>query len=1044
MGRGLLLALALAAVSSLARAQQLTMNWFPHGRLPLARVCANDTGGAGAPATWLPHRFLALGHLQYVIVGLRAASGEHTLLGDVLWSGDGGGTWQCLSVDSAVASRAGAEPFILSTAATVASDSSSGGGVVQLDALCVSGGRELLAPAPGGDRQYSAPLDSVVCASLTASLRAAGAAARLAWHESARLPSGSIGHVHSAAALLLPGASTPLLVGGERRDDSDDLWIPITAAIATAAVIVNETSATPAAAAASLQAALQAHALAPGPVAWARLPLRRLDVLDRPATLKRSTVTWYPGPRLLFVLGGVTSLGGREEGAQFAPCPVGEVNQDTGGWLGESTLIDTLFVELPPLTQGVLAALASPPEGGAARPNGTVEATQRRTQLQMPEPPGAGAASFAYSLGVMNTQVDGVAPESLVDDPCVVNPSQWCAVLVSQVGSRTYVRSVSNFSASLAFQFFRYREHVVFNGSGGDPLLAPPSLDEAPGALLGVQATWAQQQSLARLAQESDLGLAAALSGSWFRGNSSAGAVDVPGEYGHILVANAQTGQLFRGTGISCQRNFSCPPGWYVGGCTSGPYSSQCHPCAGGANPLCASVGGGDGAARGSGSAVSCAVLRWSPALAAAVLALALALLGVAGRLAWGWWQGAPPRILAAARSGGGAAACALDDGAAAGRRVEAALAAGLLAACQLGVLGSALASAHAAGCVRVSSSSSSSGGAQLYATILAVLLLGPVVAAVATSVVSCVLPSLRPWSRVLEGVAARGWWRGAGLALLTAVHPWLLVGLLVGQPAGRRPAGVAATAERQGQREFRLALAAVAGAHALLVELPLCALLFAAYAARHAGATADVTSQASVALALAGVVQLLLLVHAAWDLSHRLQADLAGAGRGAGGTGAPHVEVHNSLSAVARIKSSGHDFDPLPTADDAPRVVLGSDEPAAGVAAGRVEAARAPSALPPPVQQQRQLPVSISDLWRLAVTPEGCALANQGLFFRTKPHLVSLAASAVQSDPLPEPWLKLLRRLEALAAQPDSARYWPLAAAAADELVLSLGEGRL
>lgn len=990
------------------------MHWYPHGRLPLGRVCDGGDAGGGGTLEWLPHRFLAVGQQQYVIVGLRpVAPAGHppVLLGDVLWSGDGGNAWQCLSGNASAATRAGSEPFIFSTSRAV------GSVTVQLDALCVSGGREL---DPGGGQLYSSPLDSVVCASLTAAVTRGPAAPPLEWREGAPLPSASIGHVHTSAPLLLPPPALPatLIAGGKRLDGSDDVWIAASVAPAGA----------DAAAAPSLEAALEAHAAAPGPSRWWRLPAS--GGAERPPALKRSTLAWYPGPRVLVISGGLALLWGPGSETQFVPRPTDAVDLDSGGWPGESSLVDGCTVRVPPLTADVLLAAAGAPGNGSAPAVLPQAATVQLATVQLPEPPRLDVASTARTLGFMQYINDDVVFERPESDECILEPLPWCAIALAQVGAETFIRSMNSFipPQPVSGVFFRLRGHLLYNGSAQDPQPQPARLGEAPGVLLGLQTTWALQQRSDRR-DERAVGLEAARNGSWYRGNAS-GIGTPPLDFGHMLVANANTGLLFRGSLASCARNFSCPRGWFPGSCTSGPYSAQCHPCGGGAgvgvdSPLCSAAAlpgdaGGAGGRR--------CVLRIPSPLAEMAIAAACAIVAVLLRGLWVWFGGLRGRdALLRERPASGAAR----------PPVEMVVWVGAQSLGQLVMLSCVLAAAHASGCA---GGGWAGGEAAAYGAILALLLLGPAVTACAIAAASCILPSLHVGGRLRDVLAAQGACMGGFCAAIATLRPWVLVCLLLPpvHSAGKRRAA-------QHPRALGVALAAAAAAHAALVELPTCIALLVAFAASRPWGIADVAERGSLPLLLPALLELLLVVEGGWHLARRLARPARGGPSGA-------VEEVFNLSSVVRAKPGapdvGSDTAATATATASASASRGDDPASAdanrdgtGVTINHPAApprlsSSAASAPPPAVQR---LPINFSDLWQLAATPEGCALAGHGLFFRGQPSLLPLAAAAVQLSPLPEPWLALLRRLDELATQTDPARYWPLAAAAADELLLSL-----
>ena len=74
------------------------------------------------------------------------------------------------------------------------------------------------------------------------------------------------------------------------------------------------------------------------------------------------------------------------------------------------------------------------------------------------------------------------------------------------------------------------------------------------------------------------------------------------------------------------------------------------------------------------------------------------------------------------------------------------------------------------------------------------------------------------------------------------------------------------------------------------------------------------------------------------------------------------------------------------------------------------------------------------------SVTPEGARLVDQVTFFCVHPRFVPAALLAVQQDPLPSPWLRLLQRLEACAGDIMGTAYQAAVSQAALELEAALG----
>lgn len=419
---------------------------------------------------------LVLNHYEYVIVGLRNMGllSEPPLREDVMWSGDGGRTWFCLGGDPRIG--AGSEVFVISQLVSIAQLDGSAA-TRSVSSVCVSGGRPLLPPTgtrlaprkapslssslhqnasvdevPG--RWYGGPQSAVWCASVTAATldllgpppNASSAAAsspsppQLLWRRAPDLPAGVTGHVFVDAlpnpySWLAHGDSSEplgLLLGGQRSDGSEDVWIalPRDASWNRSSVIYP-----------SLAAAMEADLSTPG--GWVRLPVVRSGPSS---ALKRPVATWHDGIRTVILTGGVGALGGRDgvdgnASAWLGSLPAADVDVDTGGVASESSVADSVRLLLPQLTRTDVSRAAAAAAGGDSPWIGAPQfAFSIRSEEIMPEarPPrgggvSGGAGGVAYSVGFTHWATPALSPgipPSQTQIDCATRPLLGCGSIM--------------------------------------------------------------------------------------------------------------------------------------------------------------------------------------------------------------------------------------------------------------------------------------------------------------------------------------------------------------------------------------------------------------------------------------------------------------------------------------------------------------------------------------------------------------------------------------------------------------------------------------
>lgn len=356
-----MLALAAFVAAGIGRSLALdvgslqAMHWYPTGGVvPLYATC--DTLGPGGvppipgnsatvppPATlnsaWVPHSFLALDWDTFLIAGLRSGGpvSDGRLWGDVMITGDGGGTWHCLSRNDSVVARPGSIAFVVQRSVLIAGSNTSRA----QEALCIAGGRSLTtSPDEDPSPLYSAPSSEVHCAAIprpralaphNASLLSASMRLPpLEWRRAPNLPSAAMGMVHTAVPISDPlnngtapyvhtssasesdfgsepvvdddnsaAESLHLLVGGTREDGSNDVWL----------------AAFPELPPGGVGAGAPADAALVTPSAWGRVGVLRArgfasDSL-RPVSLMRSALQYVPLDRTLLVTGGAIAINWR-------------------------------------------------------------------------------------------------------------------------------------------------------------------------------------------------------------------------------------------------------------------------------------------------------------------------------------------------------------------------------------------------------------------------------------------------------------------------------------------------------------------------------------------------------------------------------------------------------------------------------------------------------------------------------------------------------------------------------------------------------------
>ena len=735
--------------------------------------------------------------------------------------------------------------------------------------------------------------------------------------------------------------------------------------------------------------------------------------------------------------------------------------------------------------------------------NATAEVQRMYAQLPEGRPGGNGgsaAGPVAFSLGWTSFyDRREVLPGSQLEE-CATVPSVGCGTMMAQIGSQLYVRSLINASAledgdQLQVPMYRVRAHALHNGSAARPLydpqmaeeegwsaasssafsgLMPAAIDEAPGTLLGSQHSWALQQQGGFI---SELGLMEdqfdALTADRARlwqdstakpGTAAAAAVAMAGmgRYGHILVASPQDGRMYRGTITSypggCAWNFSCPRGWHRGSCTTDPLSARCHPCGlhsmmhpdcgdAPSNPPDGGVDGGsdgsgwEGATRGS----VCPLLPGRLLMASQVIA-ASACVGVALLCGLTWWRyyfTPSGNNLQGATAADASGSKRRDASHAQSKRAMLhgtwRLACGTASTATLAML--LLIGPASVVTLSLSPSGACVGSAayKLSAAVLSLLAISPIVVVAALiTTANCQQQKLRLSQRVCS--AAFSSWNGYVVFLLAGWRPSALL-LLVEQPSAAKaqPAGsdwggsaAAAAAKPNGSsigdrasfgwRQLRRILRITAAVQTLLIWMPIVIVLSLAIDLERGRASSYLASA------------ILPLTFAAFVSGNCAIAPFLSFLRTRGVSGSP---AFGSVASPGRMgdDEGGIVVNPLPISLAATSSPSSSSLsiPADASAAGTVTAS-----VQPPLPVHAAV-VTVADLWRLAQCDAGRQLAGHGLFFRTHPALLRLAAVAVQRPQLDQPWVTLLRRLEAMATQ-DPCSFWASASAAADELLQSLG----
>lgn len=639
----------------------------------------------------------------------------------------------------------------------------------------------------------------------------------------------------------------------------------------------------------------------------------------------------------------------------------------------------------------------------------------------------------------------------------------------------------TNGSWAVPGRYVLQRANFVFNATDSDPVADPPEEDEAPGALLGLQ-VWSRLPRVTSgpVTHPSEQDLA------------------TPQAFGHVLVASARDGRLYRGSLMPCDDSEPCPLGAYRTACTTGPRSTECRPCppTGQEGPVPDACGtfrlpatDPDAVAL---ARVQCAVMPPGLLLRALVLICA----ACAGLVAVGMLRLRELYAADARKRGVVTSAATGEPSAPTPPPQEPPPRAGTLArllrlckgssdvalpfplflsftGCVAGTLALGLA-ANTCPDARVA-----------VATVgLRALLIGsPLLAATGLWAADSVLPSLRLRGALVRAAASHGL-QGLLLLALAGWRPGVLAALIPAPTVKAAAAqwktasasavavdgleaGAAASAAWAKYRQRSTALAVLAAVHAVAVDLPLaaCGAVILSWASpqspapRSLGEALTLPSRSSAA-AIAALA--LLLAHALgsllalWACPPRERhppperpGSTSGDDWGPAGSGPGLARHQNQRRGGSKSpgeageagmrggsKSPGNKGEAGAGGDAEDDGERGSGGRVRGSLNPLV--AHAGAAGTPPAPPALRATVTAADILAASVTPEGSRLGFQGLFFRAHPYLAPHAVVAAAKSPLPPAWLRLLHALEGAAAA-DPGAFIGVADAAAAELAAAL-----
>lgn len=970
------------------------LHWYPNGGLPLYTTCEKsaaedpilfpfDSMDGSPQDSWVPFRFINLGWDELLIVGLVRGGGSlPEIRGDVLWSRNGGITWYCISKDDEIVARPGGEVFNAPRHSRSGHpDGNTTWGADGTSILCVAGGRRLMVNASGASRKLhnaSRPIADVHCAELVQSVYSPFfAPPQLQWQRAPDLPSDVVGAVHfadeSAYDLSDKQGDTRFahhyLVGGSRGDMSQDVWL---------ARFESERS--------------------PFLSGWGRVQVSSTSSAVRATNLKRSSLVWLPEARALLVSGGAVSLvegiqdtpgspvsgGGNASSPPFSSLvetivrdnlrsvPLSNIDISTGGHVTDSHVTDSVSLRFP--------SAASIRSQVAAVPKETlfpVFIERSRHPLQLPQ-----AGPYVSGIRPFVGLGHGVLPVSLsagtddfVEDVCVASPVA-CRPFLGQIGDTSFRLDVAAPASSVP-RLMRVRTHITYSSSWFIP---PVTSSSAPGILLGL---FVPPDS-----------------------TSSSG----PARMAHILVADAITGALFRGSFDGCIVDRQCSAGTV---------------------PICRRPGVADCAWDPTVPTVMpeevppptllpCAYLdtsqaHWLSACLVLEFALAAVLVG------WDALRARHSNTPVGRQSAASGIVRALFA-------VPRLLAVGSM--CVSISVGIILMARLQAGIPNFSAEAVS--GLQ---ALVALALLQPIVTLAALAVVKRVYPQMQVVATVWRSVGHHG---ATGLLSVCCAgwHPSMLCWILHEQ-AQRFKAG--GRSRFDGTAPSSSTVLAVSFFHAALVDAPIV------------GTSVSLSNSSvcpSSTVATISWPLLLLFGMASWRICETLsliaaamiakRADSSGVHYNTKSAAAGHVVSWTNEVAGIRPHVAAPDFSSSLNTGNMQEPESGN--PLRTAVHQQLQPAAA-SASPP--QMPRAFPreiLSVVDLARIAATPEGQRIADHGLFFRSHPELLPRAYIALQSDPLPTRWLMLLRHLEA-AVPLDEEELATHLDDAARELMIALDE---
>lgn len=508
--------------------------WYGQtGSLPTKQQC---TRGSEEPDTidgssWTPHHFLAVGPSTYIIAGLRSSRPSSSMMespvlrGDVFLTVDEGETWRCLDDgsrspgDMGVAARAGATAFVVEP------------GLDQRALVCIAGGR-IVGTANGstGSPQFVQPHAErdVWCLDVPGSLSEASDGSTPKWTRHPDLPTSLVGGTYVRAGPTPDGGMHHVIVGGRRDANSPPLALLVATRTGTGASTIT----------------------------WRRVSLLATPSVQR-VTRLRPVAAWLPISRLLMIGGGSLDLGvnysATADGGQGSGEEVNEADLETGGLGSDPQLVDMVSVRY---------SAAVGPGGGEFIPFDlpTVAAAER---LELPVTRSRGAARV-YTLAA-----------SISADNVTVHTPSTPDVIVLTAGGEMYA---AFFGKSISDSFFSgYYPHRVYgerSSSGqarpeGSPApypSGPPLPTFSPNAAGG---GWVPASASPRPAV-----LRGTAPGSLIGLNIR----DHP--WASLLVADAETGQLFRGAFTECVAfvGRQCGAGMHAR-CSASPYDGTCEYC---------------------------------------------------------------------------------------------------------------------------------------------------------------------------------------------------------------------------------------------------------------------------------------------------------------------------------------------------------------------------------------------------------------------------------------------------------------------------------